>query len=77
MPKLGPVSWKVLIKVFEAAGYVRARQEGSHIVMVKPGAIRPLVIPAHPEVSVGVIQSCLRSAKLSREEYFTLLEKAR
>lgn len=75
MPKLTPVSYKILVKIFESLGYVKARQKGSHISMVKSGSPRPIIVPAHAEVSIGVIQSCLRTAGIDRDEYFNLLDK--
>jgi predicted RNA binding protein YcfA (HicA-like mRNA interferase family) len=73
MPKLTPVHYKVLVKVFKKAGFVIARQESSHIVMEKPGHDRPLVIPCYSDVGVPIISGLLRSAKMSRTEYFGLL----
>jgi predicted RNA binding protein YcfA (HicA-like mRNA interferase family) len=73
MPRINPVHYKTLVKVFEKAGFKFVRQEGSHIILEKPGFARPLVIPGHKEVQVSVILSLLRSAKMKREEYFGLL----
>lgn len=42
----------------------------------KPGILRPVVIPDYDEVPVFVIRNNLRTAGLSREEYFRLLEQA-
>ena len=56
-------------------GYIRVRQRGSHIAMVKEKSPRPLIIPAHKEVSIGVINSCLRTANISRDKYFELLKQ--
>ncbi len=67
MPKLRPVSCKQLVKVFEAAGFVCVRIEGDHMVMAKPGVIRPVVIP------IFIIKNNLRTAGMSRERYFELL----
>ena len=44
MPRLQPVRVEVLIRVFEADGWARARQRGSHLSMTKPGHKRPVVI---------------------------------
>jgi hypothetical protein len=41
--------------------------------MNKPGIDRCLVIPKYKEVGIDIIKANLRSAKLSREEYFNLL----
>jgi len=45
MPEITPVSWKDLERVFLAAGFRFARQEGSHRFYTKPGISRPVVIP--------------------------------
>ena len=47
MPRLSPVSYKRLAKVFEAEGFVCVRTEGDHMVFAKPGVIRPVVIPKY------------------------------
>ncbi len=73
MPRITPVHYRVLIKVFKKAGFVIARQESSHIVMEKAGCDRPLIIPCYSEVGVSIIAGLLRSANMSRDEYFGLL----
>jgi len=73
MPKIVPVHWKVLEKVFLRSGFRFVRQEGSHRCYVKEGVIRPVVIPAHPQVPVSIIRNNLKTAGISREEYFSLL----
>jgi predicted RNA binding protein YcfA (HicA-like mRNA interferase family) len=73
MPKLSPVSYKQLVKVFEADGFTCVRIEGDHMVMTKPGVIRPLVIPKYASVPVFIVKNNLRTAGMSRERYFELL----
>ncbi len=73
MPKLTPVHWKKLEKVFLAAGFRFARQQGSHRSYVKDGVARPVVIPTYDEVPVSIIRNNLRTAGISREVYFELL----
>jgi predicted RNA binding protein YcfA (HicA-like mRNA interferase family) len=75
MPRITPVHWKPLEKVFLAAGFQFARQEGSHRSYTKPGILRPVVIPTYDEVSVSIIRNNLKTAGISRDEYFRLLEK--
>jgi predicted RNA binding protein YcfA (HicA-like mRNA interferase family) len=76
MPKLTPVHYKKLIKVFELDGFRITRKRGDHIMMTKPGIKRPLVIKTSPrEVPVTHIKTNLNSAGISRERYFELLEK--
>jgi len=73
MPKITPVHWKVLENVFLAVGFQFARQEGSHRSYTKSGVSRPIVIPAYDEIPVSIIKNNLRTAGISREEYFQLL----
>jgi predicted RNA binding protein YcfA (HicA-like mRNA interferase family) len=75
MPRLRPVSYKQLAKVFEAEGFVCVRTESDHIVYVKPGVTRPIVIPKYAAVPIFIIKNNLRSAGMSRERYFELLGK--
>jgi len=60
--------------VFLAAGFQVARQEGSHRAYVKPGLARPIIIPTYGEVPVSIIRGNLKTAGISRDEYFRLLE---
>ncbi len=72
--KLSPVSYKQLQKVFEADGFCLVREQGDHMVFTKPGVIRPIVIPKYAAVPVFLIKNNLRSAGMSRERYFDLLD---
>jgi predicted RNA binding protein YcfA (HicA-like mRNA interferase family) len=74
VPHLTPVDCELLARFFEAQGFVRSRQKGSHLSMVKPNTLRPVVIPMHGEVSIGVIQSNLRTAGLSRHDLVNWLK---
>lgn len=74
MPKINPISADRLRRVFEKAGFDCVRVEGDHFVYTKEGVPRPVVIPDWKEVPVFIIKNNLRSAGLSREEYFSLLE---
>ncbi len=76
MPRIIPVHWKRLEKVFLAAGFSFVRQEGSHRSYTKPGVSRPVVIPTYEEVPVFIIRNNLRSAGMSRDEYLRLLADA-
>jgi len=74
MPRITPIPWKSLEKVFLAVGFRFVRQEGSHRSYTKPGIIRPVVIPTYDEVPVSIIKKNLQTADISRDEYFRLLE---
>jgi predicted RNA binding protein YcfA (HicA-like mRNA interferase family) len=75
MPKITPVHWRVLEKVFLTAGFRFARQEGSHRSYIKPGIPRPIVIPTYSEIPVSIIRNNLKAAGISRDEYFRSLNK--
>lgn len=75
MPKISPTSWKVLVKIFEADGFVKNRISGDHIVLVKNGVARPVVIPKYSEIGLDIIKSNMRTAGMSRDRYFELLRK--
>ena len=77
MPKFTPVDWKTLERIFLAAGFEFSRQEGSHRSYLKAGVARPVVIPAYREVPVFIIRNNLKTAAISRDEYFRLLGQCR
>jgi predicted RNA binding protein YcfA (HicA-like mRNA interferase family) len=73
MPKLSPVSYRTLKRVFELDGFQCVRIEGDHMVFTKPGVTRPIVIPKYAAVPVFIIKNNLRTAGITRELYFELL----
>jgi predicted RNA binding protein YcfA (HicA-like mRNA interferase family) len=75
MPKLTPVDWKTLVRIFEQDGFKQERQKGSHIVLSKLGVKRAIVIPTYDALGVDIITSNMRTAGMSRERYFELLKK--
>lgn len=78
MPKIVPVDYRTLVKVFELDGFTIQRQKGDHIVMTKPGVKRPLVIKTSPhKVPVTHIRTNMTTAGMSRDRFFELLEQVR
>jgi predicted RNA binding protein YcfA (HicA-like mRNA interferase family) len=77
MPKFAPVDWRTLERVFLSAGFRFLRQEGSHRSYVKPGVLRPVVIPTYREIPVFIIRNNLKTGSLSRDDYFRLLEQCK
>lgn len=52
------------------------RQKGDHLIMTKPGIKRPVVIKTSPrQVAVTHILTNLRTAGISRERYFELMDR--
>jgi predicted RNA binding protein YcfA (HicA-like mRNA interferase family) len=74
--KITPISFQTLVKVFEAEGFTVSRHRGDHLILSKPGVIRPVVIKTSPrDVPVTHILTNLRTAGISRERYFELLDQ--
>ncbi len=74
--RLAPIHHRKLVKVFELDGWVVDRQKGSHFILKKKGFVRRVVIPSRKSVPVYVIRNDLRTAKMSRDRYFELLDEA-
>lgn len=73
MPRLTPIHWKRLECIFKKAGFLYSRTHGDHRVYIREGTIRPLIIPVYNEIDVEIIKSNMRTAGMSREEYFRYL----
>lgn len=75
MSRLRPVHWQRLECVFLKAGFKFERESGSHRLYSKKGVPRPIVIPKYDEVGRDIINSNCRSAGISRDKYFELLDQ--
>ena len=75
MPKLSPVSYKQLVKVFAGDGFRCVREEGDHMVFTKTGVARPVVVAKYASVPVFIIKNNLRTSGMSRDRYFELLNQ--
>lgn len=75
MPKITPIHYRKLVKVFEKKGFVLRGERGDHLIYIKEGISRPVIIPKYFEIPVFIIKNNLRTAKISREEYLELLRK--
>ena len=74
MTRITPVQYRKIVRVLELEGFVLARQRGDHMVFVKTGIERPVVVPRYDPLPVFIIKNVLRTARISRERYFELLE---
>ena len=75
MPRITPIDWRILVRIFELDGFIQSRVKGSHISLTKVGIKRPVVIPKYDEVGLDIIMSNMRTAGMSRERYFELLKR--
>lgn len=74
--KITPIHYQKLVSVFERDGFTVRRRKGDHLILTKPGVRRPLVIKTSPrEVPVTHILTNMRTAGVTRERYFELLEQ--
>jgi len=74
--RITPVHWKRLKCVFEHDGFQFSRRQrggSSHWIGVKEGMSRPVVVPEYDEILLDIIQSNMRTARMSRERYLQLL----
>lgn len=74
--RIVPVRYRTLIRIFERDGFSISRTKGDHIVMTKPGIRRPVVITSSPRMVEPMhILSNMRTAGMSRQRYFQLLDE--
>lgn len=76
MPRITPIHYRRLAKVFEKKGFKYLRTEGDHLVYGKKGIIRPIIIPMYREIPEFIILRNLKTAGINRKEYLKLLEKS-
>jgi len=75
MPRLTPTDWQTQVKIFEKFGCRFVRQKGDHLIFRCEGARRPVVIPQYDEIPVTIIRRNMRTAGMTRAQYFELLEQ--
>lgn len=68
---LRPLPYREVERRLKVAGFRESSQRGSHVKFVKQdGAdIRTVIVPRHREVAAGTLQSILRQAGLSADEF--------
>jgi len=75
MSRLLPSDYKTQLKIFQLYGCKYKRKEGSHHVLIYPGAKRAVVIPEYDEIDIDIIKNNMRTVSMTREEYFRLLSR--
>ena len=75
MTRITPIHWRKLVRVFEIEGWKLSRIKGDHLVYIKKGFLRPVIIPKDTSIEVFIILNNLKTAKISRDKYFRLLKK--
>ena len=77
MPKLPRLSGHDLIKILSQFGFLKKRQKGSHVILIKETKYEKVgcVVPLHDELETGTIRGILRQAKISRDDFLKLFKK--
>lgn len=69
MPKLANLRFRDLIALLQQAGFVKIRQEGSHVAFRGPGG-EVAIVPNHGAkvIPLGTVLSILRQARIAKPE---------
>ena len=74
MPPLPVVSGLEAARAFERHGYRYLHTRGSHMIYIKPGAIK-LSIPKHSNLGPGLLKALITDSGLTIEQFIALLRK--
>ena len=69
MSQISNQPWKTFIKFIESKGCVLDRIKGDHHVYVKPGIIRPLIIPIRNPLPEFIIRNNLKILGLTTGDF--------
>lgn len=75
MPQVPKLSGRAVAKAFGRAGWILARQKGSHMILVKDGHWATLSVPDHREVAPGTLRSLVRASGMTVDEFVELAGK--
>jgi predicted RNA binding protein YcfA (HicA-like mRNA interferase family) len=75
MSRIAPLPFRKIARILEIEGFILARERGDHLVFTKPGILRPVVVPRYDPLPIFIIKNILRTARISRDRYFELLER--
>ena len=73
MASLPAISGERAVRVFQKAGWVKDRQRGSHVILIKPGSPASLSVPQHRELAPGTLRGLIRASGLTVAEFSDLI----
>ena len=73
MAQLPVISGAKAVCAFEKSEWIKQRQRGSHVVMLKWGRNVSLSIPQHRELAPGTLRALIRAAGMTVDEFVALL----
>src|ERR1019366_1403795 len=62
MASLPSVSGQRVVGAFRKAGWVKDRQHGSHVILIKAGHPASLSVPQHRELAPGTLRALIRAS---------------
>ena len=74
MSKLPNISGNNCINALLKAGFIKKRQEDSHIVLRRDNPFSQIVVPNHKELDRGTLRAIIRQPGLTVEEFLKLLQ---
>lgn len=69
MASLPSISGERAVRAFQNAGWIKDRQHGSHVILIKPGHPASLSVPQHRELAPGTLRALIRRAGMSVEGF--------
>jgi predicted RNA binding protein YcfA (HicA-like mRNA interferase family) len=73
MASLPTISGRAAVAAFKKAGFEVKHQTGSHIILVKSGAVLALSVPNHRALKPGTLRALIRKSGLSVAEFTELV----
>lgn len=73
MSELPRLSGRNCIAALLKIGFIKKRQQGSHVVLRRDDPFAQLVVPDHKELDRGTLRAIIRQAGLSVDEFNKLL----
>ena len=61
------------VRAFQKAGWIKDRQQGSHVILIKAGSQVSLSVPQHRELAPGTLRALIRAAGMSVPQFVDLL----
>jgi len=71
MGRFRRLSGKEICKILSEHGFVKARQKGSHMIMVKPFIDESITVAVsdHKEIAIGTLAGIIRQSGIPRSEF--------
>ncbi|MGD0872653.1 MAG: type II toxin-antitoxin system HicA family toxin [Bryobacteraceae bacterium] len=73
MASLPSISGERAVRTFQKAGWLKDRQHGSHVILIKPGQPASLSVPQHRELAPGTLRALIRASGMSVDQFVGLL----